>query len=150
MLHGHSASSNLWKKNIPICIELLSFVESMERQMVGTTCVWGEIPALQHWNNVITKQSNENILGQHFLNFRFTSYKNWQDIKLKNLSYFFISDGEIYFSKKYEMMNIFYKTCEKMENVNFIFKFIPSSYIKNFLEIIVKLKIKKCWPYREI
>ncbi len=32
-----------------------------------------------------------------------------------------------------------------MENVNFIFKFIPSSYIKNLLEIIVKLK-KKCWP----
>ena len=33
-----------------------------------------------------------------------------------------------------------------MENVNFIFKFIPSSYIKNLLEIVVKLKIKKCWP----
>ncbi len=33
-----------------------------------------------------------------------------------------------------------------MENVNFMFKFIPSSYIKNFLEIVVKLKIKKCWP----
>ena len=36
-----------------------------------------------------------------------------------------------------------------MENVNFVFKFIPSSYIKNLLEIVVKLKIKKCWPYRE-
>ncbi len=33
-----------------------------------------------------------------------------------------------------------------MENVNFIFKFIPSYYIKHLLEIIVKLKIKKCWP----
>ncbi len=33
-----------------------------------------------------------------------------------------------------------------MENVNFIFKFITSSYIKNLLEIVVKLKIKKCWP----
>ena len=30
-----------------------------------------------------------------------------------------------------------------MENDNFIFKFIPSSYIKNLLEIVVKLKIKK-------
>ncbi len=31
-----------------------------------------------------------------------------------------------------------------MENVNFIFWiFIPSSYIKNLLEIVVKLKIKK-------
>ncbi len=28
-----------------------------------------------------------------------------------------------------------------MENVNFIFK-----CIKNLLEIVVKLKIKKCWP----
>ncbi len=35
-----------------------------------------------------------------------------------------------------------------MENVNFILKCIPgpSSYIKNLLEIVVKLKIKKCWP----
>ena len=40
------------------------------------------------------------------------------------------------------MANFFYKTCKKMENVNFIFKFIPS-YIKNLLEIVVKLKIKK-------
>ncbi len=32
-----------------------------------------------------------------------------------------------------------------MENVNFIFKFSPS-YVKNLLEIVVKLKIKKCWP----
>ncbi len=41
-------------------------------------------------------------------------------------------------------MNFFYETCKKKkENVNFIFKFIPSSYIK----IVVKLKIKKCWPY---
>ena len=33
-----------------------------------------------------------------------------------------------------------------MDNVNFIFKFIPSSSdIKNFLEIVIKLKIKKCW-----
>ncbi len=31
-----------------------------------------------------------------------------------------------------------------MENVNFIFKFTPSSHIKNFLQIAVKLKIKKC------
>ncbi len=30
-----------------------------------------------------------------------------------------------------------------MENGNFIFKFIPSSYIKNLLEIVVKLNIKK-------
>ncbi len=30
-----------------------------------------------------------------------------------------------------------------MENVNFIFKFIPASCIKNLLEIVVKLKIKK-------
>ena len=29
-----------------------------------------------------------------------------------------------------------------MENVNFIFKFIPFSYIKNLLEIVAKLKIK--------
>ncbi len=28
-----------------------------------------------------------------------------------------------------------------MENDNFIFKCIPSSYIKNLLEIVVKLKI---------
>ncbi len=28
-----------------------------------------------------------------------------------------------------------------MENVNFIFKFIPSSYMKNLLENVVKLKI---------
>ncbi len=34
-----------------------------------------------------------------------------------------------------------------MESVNFIFKFIPS-YIKNLLEIVVKLKIKKCLPKR--
>ena len=27
-----------------------------------------------------------------------------------------------------------------------ILKFIPSFYIKNLLEIVVKLKIKKCWP----
>ena len=33
-----------------------------------------------------------------------------------------------------------------MENVNIIFKFIPSSYIQNLLEIVVKLKIIKCWP----
>ncbi len=33
-----------------------------------------------------------------------------------------------------------------MENVNFIFKFIPSSYIKNLLQIAVKLKIKKRRP----
>ena len=30
-----------------------------------------------------------------------------------------------------------------MENVNFIFKFIPFSYIKSLLEIVVKSKIKK-------
>ncbi len=36
-----------------------------------------------------------------------------------------------------------------MENVNFIFKFISSSYVKNLLEIVVKLKIKKCWPNRQ-
>ncbi len=33
-----------------------------------------------------------------------------------------------------------------MENVNFTFKFIPSSYIKNLLEIVVKIKAKKYWP----
>ncbi len=33
-----------------------------------------------------------------------------------------------------------------MEKVKFIFKFIPSSYIKILLQIVVKLKIKKCWP----
>ncbi len=33
-----------------------------------------------------------------------------------------------------------------MENVNFIFKFSPSSYIQNLLEIVLKLKIKTCWP----
>ncbi len=33
-----------------------------------------------------------------------------------------------------------------MENVNFILKFILSSYIKNLLEIVVKLKFKKSWP----
>ena len=33
-----------------------------------------------------------------------------------------------------------------MENVNFILKFIPSCYIKNLLEIVVNLKIKKWWP----
>ncbi len=48
----------------------------------------------------------------------------------------------------------------KKEDVNFIFKFIPSSYIKNLLDtcIVVKLKIKKKktknkkrWPkYRHI
>ncbi len=38
------------------------------------------------------------------------------------------------------MANFFYKTCKKNENVSFIFKFIPSSYIKNLLEIVVKLK----------
>ena len=37
-----------------------------------------------------------------------------------------------------------------MENVNFIFKFILSSYIKNLLETVVKLKIKKCWPYSDL
>ncbi len=44
------------------------------------------------------------------------------------------------------MANFFYKTCKKMENIKFIFKFIPSSYIKNLLKIVVKLKVKKCWP----
>ncbi len=34
-----------------------------------------------------------------------------------------------------------------MENVNFIFTFMPSDGIKNLLEIVVKLKIKKCWRY---
>ncbi len=58
--------------------------------------------------------------------------------------HFFISDGEIYFFKNYEIANFFYKTCKKKENVNFIVKFIPSSYIKNSLEIVAKLKIKKC------
>ena len=29
-----------------------------------------------------------------------------------------------------------------MENINFILKCIPSSYIKNLLEIVVKLKLK--------
>ncbi len=38
------------------------------------------------------------------------------------------------------------KHVKKKENVNFIFKFIPSSYIKTLLEIVVKLKIKNCWP----
>ncbi len=77
--------------------------------------------------------------------------KNWPDIKLKYLlSIFFISDGEIYFSKKYEMANFFYKTCKKMENVTFILKIIPSSYIKNLLEIVVKLKLKKCWPKKHM
>ena len=33
-----------------------------------------------------------------------------------------------------------------MENINFILKFITFSYIKNLLEIVVKLKIKKCLP----
>ncbi len=45
------------------------------------------------------------------------------------------------------MANFFYKHVKKMENVNFILKFIPSSYIKNLLDIVVKLKIKKYWPY---
>ncbi len=44
------------------------------------------------------------------------------------------------------MANFFYKTYKKMESVSFILKFIPSSYIKNLLDIVVKLKIKKCWP----
>ncbi len=35
-----------------------------------------------------------------------------------------------------------------MENVNFIYKLIPFSYIKNLLEIVVKIKIKKCWHYQ--
>ncbi len=35
---------------------------------------------------------------------------------LRSLDLLFISDGEIYFSKKYEMA-----TFKKMENVNFIF-----------------------------
>ncbi len=33
-----------------------------------------------------------------------------------------------------------------MENVNFILRFIPFPYIKNFLEIVVKVELKKCWP----
>ncbi len=38
------------------------------------------------------------------------------------------------------MANFFYKTCKKKtENANFIFKFIPSCYIKKLLEIVVKL-----------
>ncbi len=40
------------------------------------------------------------------------------------------------------MENFSYKTCKKMENVNFVLKCIPSSYIKNLSEIVVKLKIK--------
>ncbi len=55
--------------------------------------------------------------------------------------HFFFGGGGIYFSQKYEMANFFYKTCKKMENVNFIFNFFPSSYIRNLLEIAVKLKI---------
>ncbi len=37
-----------------------------------------------------------------------------------------------------------------MQNVNFILTFIPSSYIKNLLQIVVKLKNKKCWPVFEM
>ncbi len=50
--------------------------------------------------------------------------------------------GRFIFQKKYEMANFSYK---KMENVNFIFKFIPSSYINKLLEIVLKIKIKQCW-----
>ncbi len=49
----------------------------------------------------------------------------------------------------YEMANFSIKHVKKKENLNFNFKFIPSSYIKNLLGIVVKLKIKKCWPYHE-
>ncbi len=44
------------------------------------------------------------------------------------------------------MANLFHKTCKKNENVNFILRFIPSSYIKSLLAIVAKLKITKCWP----
>ncbi len=51
--------------------------------------------------------------------------------------YFLFPMGRFIFPKKYEMTNFFYKTCKKMENFNFIFKFIPS-YIKILLEIVAK------------
>ena len=44
--------------------------------------------------------------------------------------------GRFIFPKKDEMANFFYKTCKKKENINFIFKIIPSSYIKNLLDIV--------------
>ena len=49
--------------------------------------------------------------------------------------------GEIYIPQKSKTWRTFsIKHVKIMENVNFILKFIPSSYIKNLLEIVVKLK----------
>ncbi len=58
--------------------------------------------------------------------------------------------GGFIFPKSTKWRTFSIKNVKKLENVNFIsnfiFKFILSSYIKNLLEIVVKLKIKKCWP----
>ncbi len=50
--------------------------------------------------------------------------------------------GRFIFPKSMKCRTFSIKHVKKMENVNFIFKFIPFSYIKNLLEIVAKLKIK--------
>ena len=78
-------------------------------------------------------------------------FKNWPDIKLKYiLSIFYFRCGDLYFQKVRNYGELFYKTCKKMEYVSCILKFIPYSYIRKLLEIVVKLKIEKCWPNTQL
>ncbi len=57
------------------------------------------------------------ILWPAFFTFRFTSPPTLQKLARDKIKipviYFFISDGDIYFSKKYEMTNFSYKACKK-------------------------------------
>ncbi len=51
--------------------------------------------------------------------------------------------GRFIFPKSTKWRSFSLKHVQKKQNVKYNFKFIPSSYIKNVLEIVVKLKIRK-------
>ncbi len=69
--------------------------------------------------------------------------KNWSDIKLK----YQLSIIRFIFQKSTKWRTFSIKHVNKNGKCQFYFlKFSPSCDIKNLLEIVVKLKNKKCWP----
>ncbi len=76
---------------------------------------------------------------------KLTRYKT--TCKIPMIYFFLFPMMRFIFPKSTKWRTFSMKHVKKKENVNFIFKFIPSSYIKTLLEIVVKLKIKNCWPW---
>ncbi len=89
------------------------------------------------------------ILRSAFFIFRVTSPPTQQKLtrhKIKiPIMYFLFPMGRFIFPKSSKWRTFSIKHV-KTGKCHFIFKFIPSSYIKTLLQIVVNLKIQKVWP----